>query len=64
MTTPQQDTWPYDKIFDQPREGLYMQQHITYQQTKSGGVEKIIVTRTFYGNDDYQDSTAVQRIGR
>lgn len=62
MNTPKQDIWPYDKIFDQPREGLYMQVHTTYERRKYG-VARVTITRTFYGKDDYQDTVETVMIG-
>ena len=51
-----------DKIFDQPRPHLWMQEHITYE-TRGDRLIKKIITRRFMGND-YQDSVETVVIGR
>ena len=53
--------WPYDDIFEQPREGLKVQRLITYE-LKNNKMVKTIVTRKFYGDCDYQDSTHTEVI--
>ena len=53
--------WEYDSIFDQPREGLKTQRFITYE-VKNGKMVKTVVTRKFYGDNDYQDSTRTEVI--
>ena len=53
--------WKYDKIFEQPRKGMHMQQLITYKIEK-GKMVKETVTRRFYGKMDYQDSIQTEVI--
>jgi len=48
--------WPYDKFFDQPREGLLRQERTEYRLVKNKIVRETI-TRRYMGADDYQDST-------
>lgn len=50
--------WEYDAYMDQPSEGLVMQERITYKRREDGKIEREKVTRTFYGNNDYQDSSS------
>ena len=50
--------WEYDAYMDQPAEGLVMQERITYKRREDGKIEREKVTRTFYGNNDYQDSSS------
>ena len=49
--------WEYDKIFSQPDGNIIEQQMITMKRRGPGKVEVTTVTRRFYGNKDYQDST-------
>ena len=51
--------WPYDKIFQQPKPGLVLEQHIEYKQV-GRRLHKTTITRRFYGDDDYIDSTATE----
>lgn len=53
--------WPYDKIFDKPSKGLRLQQHTTYR-VKGDKMEVTIITRRFYGADDYQDSAETMNL--
>ena len=50
--------WEYDAYMDQPAEGLVLQERVTYRRRKDGKIERECVTRTFYGNNDYQDSSS------
>ena len=50
--------WEYDAYMDQPAEGLVMQERITYKRRNDGKIQREQVTRTFYGNNDYQDSSS------
>lgn len=50
--------WAYDAYMDQPAEGLVLQERVTYRRRKDGKIERECVTRTFYGNNDYQDSSS------
>lgn len=52
--------WKWDNIFDQPREGLKIQQFTSYE-VQNGKLTKTVVTRKYYG-DDYQDSTSTEII--
>ena len=51
--------WPYDKIFQQPKRGLVLEKHIEYKQVGKK-LHKTTITRRFYGEDDYQDSTVTE----
>ena len=51
--------WPYDDIFDAPRAGLCMQEHISYEKAGRSMVKKT-VTRRYYGENDYQDTTKTE----
>lgn len=51
--------WPYDKIFRQNDGVVKMQQLITYEM-RDGKLHKEIITRRFYGTDDYQDSVSTE----
>ena len=53
--------WPYDKIFRQNDGVVKMQQLITYEN-RDGKLHKEIITRRFYGKDDYQDSVSTEVI--
>ena len=53
--------YPYDKIFDQPCEGLIMQELTTYKES-NGQIIRTTVTRQFFV-DDYLDSTVSTPIG-
>ena len=50
--------WEYDAYMDQPSEGLLLQERVTYRRRKDGKIERECVTRTFYGKNDYQDSSS------
>ena len=50
--------WEYDAYFDQPAEGLVLQERVTYKRRADGKIEREQVTRTFYGDNDYQDSSS------
>lgn len=50
--------WEYDAYMDQPSEGLLLQERVTYKRRADGKIERESVTRTFYGNNDYQDSSS------
>ena len=50
--------WEYDEYMDQPSEGLLLQERVTYRRRKDGKIERESVTRTFYGDNDYQDSSS------
>tara|TARA_R110001606_G_scaffold127855_2_gene262240 strand:- start:248 stop:460 length:213 start_codon:yes stop_codon:yes gene_type:complete len=51
--------WQYDEIFSQQdaNDNYIEQQMITIKRREQGRVEVETVTRRFYGNKDYQDST-------
>ena len=51
--------WEYDEIFSQQdaNDNYIEQQLITMKRRGPGKVEVTVVTRRFYGNKDYQDST-------
>ena len=51
--------WQYDEIFSQQdaNDNYIEQQLITIKRREQGRVEVETVTRRFYGNKDYQDST-------
>lgn len=51
--------WEYDEYMDQPTEGLLLQERVTYRRREDGKIERECVTRTFYGNNDYQDSSSI-----
>ena len=53
--------YPYDKIFDQPHEGLIRQELTTYMES-DGQIIRTTVTRQFFP-DDYVDSTVSSPIG-
>lgn len=50
--------WEYDEYMDQPADGLVLQERVTYRRREDGKIERECVTRTFYGKDDYQDSSS------
>jgi len=54
--------WEYDAYMDQPSEGLLLQERVTYRRRADGKIERESVTRTFYGDNDYQDSSSVKII--
>lgn len=51
--------WEYDEIFSQQdaNDNYIEQQMITIKRKGQGRVEVTTVTRRFYGDKDYQDST-------
>lgn len=59
------DIWEYDKYFDQPKEGLVRQEHVSYKRLENGKLEKTTITRRYFTKDtyvipsqmDYQDSS-------
>lgn len=53
--------YPYDRIFDQPHEGLIRQELTTYTEL-DGQIIRTTVTRQFFA-DDYVDSTTSSPIG-
>lgn len=53
--------YPYDKIFDQPHEGLLRQELVTYKQI-DGQIIRTTVVRKFVA-DDYVDSKTSCPIG-
>ena len=50
--------WEYDEYMDQPEPGLLLQERVTYRRRDDGKIERECVTRTFYGDNDYQDSSS------
>ena len=56
-----QSDWEYDAVFQQPRKGL-KQQILTTYEIRNNKMIKTVVTRNFYGKDDYQDSTRTEVI--
>lgn len=48
--------WEFDKYFS-PVEDCYMQEHIIYKRRPNGSVERITITRHYFSDGDYQDST-------
>ena len=53
--------WPYDAIFQQPTPGLLKQELVNYR-LEGDRVVKEVVTRCFYGKNDYQDSVRTEVI--
>ena len=47
--------WEFDKYFA-PVEGVYRQEHIIYKR-ENGKVKRTTITRQYYSDGDYQDST-------
>ena len=56
-----ESSYPYDKIFDQPHEGLIRQELTPYTES-DGQIIRTTVTRQFFP-DDYVDSTVSSPIG-
>jgi hypothetical protein len=56
------DNWIYDKIFQQPKPGLFQEEHIEYVVVGKR-IKKTTITRKFYGDNDYQDSVKTEIIG-
>ena len=52
--------WEYDTYFDQPAPGLVQQERITYRRREDGKIERVTITRRFYGDNDYQDSDTTE----
>lgn len=57
-----QGDWEYDSIFGERQPGDIRKEHVIYRRRAgesigSYNVERITVTRIYYGDDDYQDST-------
>lgn len=48
-----------DMIFEQPRKGLIRQELVTYENTDSGNIRKIVTTRTFTSIGGYDDTESV-----
>lgn len=48
--------WEYDKYFA-PIKGVYRQEHVIYKRKPNGGVERTKITRLYFADGDYQDST-------
>lgn len=53
--------WEYDRLFDQPYEGLIKQEFVTYKKVR-GKLIKETITRRFMKNNDYQDSSSIEVI--
>ena len=51
--------WKYDRIFEQPQPGIKKQELVTYK-IENRKLIKEVVTRRFFGDDDYQDSVRVE----
>ena len=51
--------WPYDRIFQNPPEGVVQQELITYRVLR-GKITKERITRKYYQNSDYQDSVSTE----
>ena len=56
-----QKDWEYDNIFTPKQPGDIRKEYITYRRRAgasigSYNVERITVVRTYFGEDDYQDS--------
>jgi hypothetical protein len=49
---------PYKTMFDQPVEGIFQQELVTYR-VKDGMLSKVTVVRKFF-KDDYYDSESVE----
>ena len=55
-----------DMIFEQPRENLIQQEFVTYEVVDAGGVNSLkrtTITRKFYKNGSYNDSSHVVILG-
>lgn len=48
--------WEYNKYFEHV-EGCYRQEHIIYKTRPTGRIERITITRTWFADGDWQDST-------
>ena len=48
--------WEYNKYF-QRVEGCFRQEHIIYKTRPTGRIERITITRTWFADGDWQDST-------
>lgn len=47
--------WEFDKYFS-PIKGVYRQEHVIYKRREKG-VERTTITRLYFSDGDYQDST-------
>ena len=52
--------WEYDAYFDQPTPGLIQQERVTYKRRDDGKIERVTITRRFYGSNYYQDSDTTE----
>lgn len=48
--------WEFDKYFAQV-EGVWRQEHVIYKRRPQGGIERTTITRQYFSDGDYQDST-------
>jgi len=47
-----------DMIFEQPRDGLILQEFVSYENVETG-VKRTVIERKFTSNGDYSDTTAI-----
>jgi len=47
-----------DMIFEQPRDGLILQEFVSYENVENG-VKRTVIERKFTSNGDYSDTTAI-----
>lgn len=53
------ENYKYDRHLSQPDGAIIQQELVTYSRDENGNVRRETVTRDFFGNSDYQDSTSV-----
>jgi hypothetical protein len=47
-----------DMIFEQPRDGLILQEFVSYENVENG-VKRTVIERKFTSNGDYSDTTSI-----
>lgn len=53
--------WEHDEYMSQPEKGLMLQMRISYRE-KNGKIYRETVTRRYFKDGDYQDSTHTEVI--
>jgi len=55
--------WQYDKLFNQPDGKMIREEHTSYYYDEKGKLIRHKVTRKFFGENDYIDSTETEPLG-
>ena len=50
--------WEYDDIFGERKPGDIRKEHVIYRRLDNDSIERTTITRIYYPNDDYQDSSS------